>query len=196
MYSNKINEGIPTLESVRKKEREEQKQKKDKECKELLLKAINYYNKNYPNSEKDLIWTKPKVSIEIGKDTLKNELNILSEKQLNGIFDIFKYFHDERQMPSIKDHDKMKYILANVKSLVPGGSFIEHLITLRDRYKEQGNEIEELEIRLEEERKKFNKKIQKNDHICTVCGRVCRSPSGLANHMRAHEKKEKKEPLS
>ena len=191
------NERIPTLSEVRRQEREEYDKKVSIKAKELLLKAISFYNDNYPNSTHEIVWEKEKVDlIEIGDKSLETELGYLNEENLHGLYDIFTYYHDERQMILVEEHDLRSKIISIVKKTIPGGYILDKLHELYERQKPLNIEIKELEDQLRIEQKELierleeNKEIKKKSEqlICEVdgCGKVCKSPAGLKSHLRIH----------
>lgn len=189
------NENIPSLDEVRRKEREEKEKIRNKKTKNFLLKAITYYNENYPNSTHENIWKAEKVEIKIGHESLLEELRKLSEKELQAIFEVLTYFHDERQMALIEEHNMSAKIRMFVKKILPGGHILENLYKLYEERKKINNKIEHLEDRLNIERKEFEENLEKiknisEQFICNVegCGFVAKSASGLSSHMRKHEK--------
>jgi len=194
MSYNKYNEPIPTLSSVRRKERMEQESLKNKEEKELLLKAVKYYDENYPNSKQQIEWTKPKEHIKVGKLTIQEELEKLTEKELYGIYEIFRYFHDERQMPLIPEHGIKNRILRKVGLLTPGHSYLDKLFRLYTKLDDTKREIKILEERLKFDREVFEKRLgtqpEKELVVCDICGKICKSQAGLKSHKRTHRKKE------
>ena len=186
------NKNIPTLSSIRREEREERENIFNIEAKKILLKAISYYNDNYPHSKHENIWEKPKIKIEIGKDILRNELELLKEEELHSLYDILAYFHDEQQMPKIEDHNSRSKILSVVRKLTPGGNFLDKLYHLYAERQTINKEIKELEDKLDIERKEFVKRLEDNKtekpeyFPCGLCTKVCKSPAGLKSHMRVH----------
>lgn len=189
------NEPIPSLDEVRRKERDEKEKRKNKRTKDFLLKAITYYNENYPNSTHDNIWNEEKVEIKIGAKSLLDELRILSEKELRSVFEVLTYFHDERQMPLVQEHLLLSRIQMLVKKILPGGDLLERLYKLYRERKKINTKIESLENELDIERKKFKKTLEKikstsKQFICSIdgCGFVAKSQSGLSSHMRKHER--------
>lgn len=193
MTTYETNEKIPSLTDVRRKEREEKERKKSIKKKELLLKAISYYNDKYPNSEHKNVWKKTKIIIELGTETLEKELKQLNESKLFGIHDIFTYYHDERQMPKVSDHNLRTGIISLINKIFPIGDIINKLHELYKKRKEIELEIIRKENILETKREEFTKKleIEKNkqpEHpICPECGKECKSQAGLKSHSRIHE---------
>ena len=190
------NEKIPTLTEVRKRERDEQEKSINKKANELLFKAVSYYNTNYPNSTHEIIWEKPKIEIHIKHDSLKKELKSLTEEELHGLYDIFAYFHDERQMPKIEEHKLKGKIFNIVRKILPGATFLDELYNLYKKRKDINKEIKELEDKLDKERKEFEKRLENNKNMkpdyeaCEICGKICKSGAGIASHYRSHEENE------
>ena len=186
------NKNIPTLNNIRRMEREKKENELNIEAKNFLLKANSYYNDSYPHSTHENIWEKTKIKIVFGNETLENELKILKEEELHALYDILRYFHDERQMPKIKDHNLHGRILGMVRKLTPGATFLDKLYHLYTERQAVNKEIKELEDKLDIERKEFikrleNNKTEKPEHFpCELCTKVCRSPAGLKSHMRIH----------
>jgi len=185
------NKKIPSLSEVRKQEREEQERIRDQECKILLLDSISFYDDNYPKSTHDNTWNDPKKSIIIDdKKDLHEMLDECDEETLTQIFKIFDYAHDERFIVSIKDHEKMNFTKAIIRKLVPGGSYIEELNSLKKNNETVVKQIIELEQRLAEDRKKFNQKLKDKEdqeekkYVCHICGFESANGGGLSSHMR------------
>jgi len=186
------NDKIPSLSEVRRKEREERKEKFNKSAKELLLKAISYYNIHYPNSTHNNVWNNSKIKIEIGNDTLEEELYLLNEKELHSIYDILTYFHDERQISKIEDHNSKDRILSMIRKIIPGGIYLDKLYELYNKQSIINKEIKKIEDDLDKERNEFIERLEKNesritgDYPCKLCEKVCKSAAGLKSHMRVH----------
>ena len=138
------NKVLPRLSDVRKLERTNQEIRYNKECKDLLKKTIEYYRINYPNSHMRLTWDAPKVVLGIGNGMLDEELEKLTENELSNIYDIFDYFHDERQMNLVDDHRRRNMILAKVKHIIPGGHHIAKLKGLKKKLKNTQQKIDDL----------------------------------------------------
>lgn len=186
------NENIPSLDEVRRKEREEQEKIRNKQIKKFLNKAINYYNENYPNSIHENEWTREKIEIKIGHESLLEELRKLNEKELRNIFEVLTYFHNERQMPLVQEHLWRSKIQMFIKKILPGGNILENLYKLYEERKKINKEIENLEDNLTKERKKFEENLEKIKSTSKIficeCGFVAKSQSGLSSHMRKHER--------
>lgn len=194
MYNT--NEKILPLSEVRKKERNEKEQKENEESFELLIKAIDFYNTNYPKSFQDppLKWEEPKQTIKIDKkSSLNDELNKMNEADFQNIIQIFQYFHDEKQMKTIKEHNIRARILAKIKKIYHGGVILEELYKLYSKKKEINEKINSLESQLEQEKEKLHEKLdskepKKEETLieCSICGKVCKSQAGLTSHQRVH----------
>lgn len=188
------NERIPTLSEVRRKEREEAERQLNIEAKELLQKAISYYNINYPNSNYEIVWEKNKVKIVIGDSSIEKEIEYLNEEELRSLYDIFTYYHDERQMPKIIDHNLRSVVLNMVMKLIPGGTILDELYELYEGRKKINKEIEKLEDTLNKKRETFKNRLEENKNlnpinfVCDVCEKICKSLAGLKMHSKVHSK--------
>jgi len=196
--SYETNERIPSLTDVRRRERENAEKKITIDRKELLYKAISYYNDNYPNSTHKNIWKNPKIELELGIESLEEELKKLDESKLFGIHDIFTYYHDERQMPKVSDHRLRTGVISLINKIFPIGDIIKKLHALRIKQKEIELEIIKKEDILKEERKEFINRLEteqnkKTDFSCKVegCGKICKSQAGLKSHSRSHINEQK-----
>jgi len=197
--SYKTDKLIPSLTEVRKKEREEIEKKQSEDAFIFLMSAIKYYDKNYPKTECKNVWTKDKVQITLKGKELQDSLEKMTENDLYGIIDIFDYFHDERKMNSIKDHDKRSYILARTRKLIPAYREKTELNTLQKQYEQDKRRIQELQKIISEKQKEFKEKteekkdkqieIDNNIYICEFCRKECKSNAGLTSHIRTHEQK-------
>ena len=200
MEKYETNKYIPSLSEVKQKEREDVEQKLDIEAKEFLLKVVDYYEKNYPNSNVKIKWENEKGNVKIGKENLDIELKIKTEDELRAIHTALAYFHDERQMPSPLEHDKKNRISSKIHALIPGDLYSKKIEKLKEDRQKINDELEKLEKQLIKDREQFKKTLEKTiekskDMICNVCKKKCGSPAGLANHMKTHTYEERKESL-
>ena len=194
MYNT--NKEIPSLSQVRREERDKKEIILDTQAKELLFNAIKFYDENYPNSTQDNEWKWFKVEVKIGNKTLDEELGKLSESDFSVIFEILQYYHDERQMPRIEQHQLRNRIIGKIKRLDKSGEFLDKLYELYTKQKDLNKEINELENSLNIEREKTEKRLEKKpkkttiEVTCEICGKICKSEAGLTSHIRVHQKNE------
>jgi len=189
---NYIDKEIPTLSEVRRAKRREDEIKQRKKEKELLLKAMDFYSENYPNSKHNHNWEKPKRKILLGDNDIQEELERLPEEDLFGIREILFYFDQERQIHMIQDHENRKRILARIGKLIPGYNYLSKLEGLYKKLRNTKNKIKVLEDRLEKDRKIFIERLKtkppkKEIFECAICGKICGSPAGLKSHSRKHK---------
>jgi len=189
------NKEIPTLSEVRKQEALEKEKEKNKLGKKVLSDAISFYQKNYPKSKCENIYTKPKKFIKINEkhdleEILNNDLN---EEDLWHAVDVLDYFHDERQLRIIKEHDAYKRLRAMILKTVPGGIFQSKLDKLKTQKKEIEKKIEEIEKKIKQEKEQFYK--DRNITIveelkCQYCGRTFGNKGGLIVHEKSCKHKQ------
>jgi len=193
MYNT--NKEIPSLSQVRREERDKKEIILDTQAKELLFNAIKFYDENYPNSTQDNEWKWSKVEVKIGNKTLDEELGKLSESDFSVIFEILQYYHDERQMPRIEQHQLRNRIIGKIKRLDKSGEFLDKLYELYTKQKDLNKEINELENSLNIEREKTEKRLEKKpkkttvEVTCEICGKICKSEAGKTSHLRVHSDK-------
>ena len=187
-----INKPLPRLTDIRRLERNERAFKLNKESTDLLKNAIEYYRINYPNSIKNIVWDKEKVTLGIGNGTLEEEIEKLTEDEMLRIYEILEYFHDELQMQKIPDHQKRNRILSVINHTIPGGHFRDQLRGLYKKRKHVQKKIDDLESELEKAREELKARLtEKNIQskpVCDVCGKVCGNMGALTRHRRTHEK--------
>ena len=192
-----------------KKEREDRKLGKSDLAKDLLIKSIEYYKKNFKSTQ---------IKIDLEK-TLGENLDVLSESQLFEVNFILDFCHDPkdfdhpeiaRMIVSIPDHSIMKRITVKLKKRIPAFKLRLELIKLETqeseiekRKKELKNSIIKAQDAFRKRDIKSNKvkikdiKEKNNQMICTEsgCEKVCNTPAGLASHIRSAHKSKESQPL-
>ena len=181
-----------------KKQREDTKNVKDNSKKDLLIKSIIYYEKNFKT-------TLIKISPE---KTLGENLDVLTEAQLFEVNYILDFCHDPkdfehpeipRLIVTIPEHDIMKLIIVKLKKKIPAFKLRLELMELETRESEIEKKKKQLRVNITNAQEAYKTRAIKSDKenieeknkssiICTYpeCGKVCNSPAGLASHLRSH----------
>lgn len=184
---------IRTYEERRQEERKKRENDKNMETLELLKASIEYYERLAPLKD---------CTIILKGVSLEEELNNLTEAQLFEVQKILDFAHDpfqgQRLIVSIVDHDKMNYIIKLLRERIPGFKERVQLIKLENSISEIQGQKQELHARIKKAQEKYNQKLEKvmaqpkpsveeESHVCKECGKICKTGSGLASHMKTHE---------
>lgn len=187
-----------------KEERLTWKEEKSNIAKDLLIKSIEYYKKNFKGTQ---------IKIDPEK-TLGENLDVLSESQLFEVNFILDFCHDPKDFEridipriiiSIPDHKIMKRIIYKLKKRIPAFKLRLELRKLENQESEIEKRKRELKNSITKAQTDFKKRkvgankektIKEKSNIknipitCTYtgCGKVCNSPAGLASHLRSAHK--------
>ena len=152
-----------------------------------ILKAMEYYNLEYPKSTRNIEWTQPKVkiSVDLGDD-VDEFLGKCSEKELFGLREIIEYTRRET-LRKVSEHEQYQLTGAYIKKMIPGIVYIEQLEDIKEKESEILREKAKYEKLIAEERRMFNEvkvevieeiKVPEDDsenlepYWCSMCART------------------------
>lgn len=151
-----------------------------------LLVSMEYYNKEYPNSTRNIEWTQPKVkiSVDLGND-VDEFLGKCSEEELLGLREIIEYTRRET-LRRVSEHEQYQLTGAYIKKMIPGIAYIEQLEAIKEKESEVLREKAKYEKLIAEERRMFNEvKVEEiiepvviegseglEPYFCSMCART------------------------
>jgi len=159
----KLTMPIPSYYAEKIKEAKEAELKHDSELKEVFLKALLYYNQNYPNSKYKIKYeTKKELLVLDTEKVFKDVLNCLTEAQLLVARTVLIYALQEKihnQNMTIRDlYFETK---GRISQLIPGSRYLDEEDKLKKEIYEKEKRQKEIEEFKTKERKAIEERIQK-----------------------------------
>lgn len=178
----------------KKEARREARLTQSKELKQLFLKAQEYYQENYPNSQEDpkITWDKKKKK-ELLFDEDKvffDELKGRSRDDLLTMREILLYSIKEHNYKKVSTYYRMKELRGRIKNLIPGGKILEEIEKLEAEKSERENTLKRLKEEYAKEVGEAKQAVDTKDlkdeerYICPKCGKEMGNAGGLGSHIK------------
>lgn len=167
----------------RKKEREVLEQKKDEEALEILKKACEFYEKNYPKTFHGITYEREKEKVS------KVALTGISRKEALSLRLILEYYRAEAEIPSM-DEPKVGHAVYKVGKNIPDLANINTILTLEKEKQMIERKIHDLTTRKEVVAEEIK---EKDVFVCHFCGKEFRGEDARQELME-HSRRCNKDP--
>ncbi len=150
---DKVRPSSYTLGKINKRKAIEKEKRED--AIRLIFEALEYYNKEYPSSTREIEWANPKVSFNVDHiDDVDDFLAKCTEKDLYDIREMLKYTQKEL-VRTVKDRDRYDLVIVRVKKRIPGIKYVERLEGIREKENKIVKQRKEYERLILEAREQF-----------------------------------------